>query len=153
VFAVIFLRRFSCPFHERLIWGWHHGWVNPWKQTVYCVLRYDRLPSVPGALTRAIECLKTRRGGYQATVGVPDSQITVPSTVSTERELALLQAVRHAARQYRRSQQALADHETREGQEDTFRALLQEVRLSHGRLDAALLEIELYYEASGRTDD
>jgi hypothetical protein len=118
---------------------------------VDCVLRKDRLPSVPGALTRAIECLKTRRAGYQA--AGPGAQTTAPRTASTGREVALLRAVRRAARQYRRAQQALADHETRGGQEETFRALLQEVRLSHGRLDATLLEIQLYYEGAGLPDD
>ena len=77
----------------------------------------------------------------------------VPQTVSPDRELTLLRAVRHAARQYRRAQRTLADHETRSGEEATFRALLLEVRLSHGRLDAALLDIQLYYEGAGLPDD
>jgi hypothetical protein len=125
--------------------------VNPWKQAVDRVLRNDRLPSVSGALTRAIECLKTRRAGHRgAGLG---AQTTVPPAVSAGREVALLRAVRRSARQYRRAQRALADHETRGGQEEPFRALLQEVRLSHGRLDATLLEIQLYYEGAGLPDD
>jgi hypothetical protein len=122
--------------------------VNSWKQTAYGVFHADRLPSVPLALTRAIECVKTRLVRHQGR-----SAPAPRATVSPEREVGLLRAVRHAARQYRRAQQALADHETRGGEEATFRTLLLEVRLSHGRLDAALLDIQLYYEGAGLPDD
>jgi hypothetical protein len=111
----------------------------------------EPLPSVPVVLTRAIGCLKTRLSSHQT--AAPGSQSAVTKAVLPERELALLRAVRHAAQQYRRAQRALAEHETRGGQEETFRALLQEVRLSHGRLDATLLEIQLYYEGAGLPDD
>jgi hypothetical protein len=139
---------FSFVFHAPLTSARHHERVNSWKQTAHDVFHADRLPSVPMALTRAIECVRTRLVRCQGRAATAP-----PATVSPERELGLLRTVRHAARHYRRAQQALADHETRGGDEARFRALLLEVRLSHGRLDAALLDIQLYYEGAGLPDD
>jgi hypothetical protein len=73
--------------------------------------------------------------------------------VAPEREWDLLRAVERAARLYRRAQQALAERETVGGGEAAFRALLGAVVLRHQQLDAALLEIQRYYEAAGVSDE
>jgi len=73
--------------------------------------------------------------------------------VAPEREWELLRAVEGAARLYRRAQQALAERETLGGGAPAFRALLEAVVLRHYQLDAALLEIQRYYEAVGLSDE
>lgn len=73
--------------------------------------------------------------------------------VAPEQEWELLRAVEQAARRYRRAQRALAHREAEGDEEDTFRTLLDAVALSHHQLDAALLEIQRYYEAAGLADE
>jgi hypothetical protein len=125
--------------------------VSAWKEgvvTVYSVLRNE--PSV--RFTRALECLRSRLAGYQGHARTAQ-RATEPETMPPELEWALLRAVRRAARQYRRAQQALAGLESTGGSEATFKARLDEVRLTHDQLDATLLVIQRYYEATGRPDE
>jgi len=125
--------------------------VSAWKEgivTVYSVLRQE--PSV--RLTRALGCLRSRLAGYQGRATTAQ-RATEPETMPPELEWALLRAVRRAARQYRRAQQALAALEAAGGDETTFKARLDEVRRTHDQLDGALLVIQRYYEATGRPDE
>jgi hypothetical protein len=69
--------------------------------------------------------------------------------VAPEQEWELLRVVEQAARRYRRAQRALAHREAAGGEEVTFKTLLDAVVLSHHQLDAALSEIQRYYEATG----
>jgi hypothetical protein len=81
------------------------------------------------------------------------SRAALPQMVAPEGEWDLLRAVEHAARLYRRAQQVLAERERAGGGEVAFRALLEAVALRHHQLDAALLEIQRYYEAAGMSDE
>jgi hypothetical protein len=81
------------------------------------------------------------------------SRAALPQMVAPERERDLLREVERAARLYRRAQQALAERERAGGGEAAFRALLEAVALRHHQLDAALFEIQRYYEAAGVSDE
>jgi hypothetical protein len=116
--------------------------------TVYSVLRNE--PSV--RLTRALGCLRSRLAGSQGHATTAQ-RATEPDRMPLELEWALLRAVRRAAQQYRGAQEALAELESTGGDEATFKARLDEVRRTHDQLDAALLVIQRYYEATGRPDE
>jgi hypothetical protein len=73
----------------------------------------------------------------------------LPQMVAPEREWELLRAVEHAAREYRRAQQALAHHEEQGSEETEFRKLLDALTLRHHELDKALMEIRRYYDVAG----
>lgn len=104
--------------------------------------------AMPVHLARALASVKAGAARLQ---GQPRtmSRSRLPQMVAPEREWELLRDVEHAARLYRRAQQALAHREEMRGEEAGFRELLDAVTLSHHQLDRALLEIQRYYESTG----
>jgi len=107
---------------------------------------------MPGHFGRALASVRASAARFQGqTRTVP--RAALPQMVAPEREWELLRAVESAARRYRRAQQALGEREAVGGGEATFRALLEAVALSHHQLDAALWEIQRYYEAAGVSDE
>ena len=112
------------------------------------LLRKRGFTSMPVHLGRALSSVRASAARLQGPARtVPRSRM--PQMVAPEREWELLRAVERAARRYRQAQQALADREVQGGQEAAFRAALDAVAQSHRQLDAALLEIQRYYEAAG----
>jgi hypothetical protein len=103
---------------------------------------------MPVHLGRALASVRASAARLQGQVRtMPRS--TLPQMVAPEQEWELLRMVERAARKYRQAQQALNDREAQGGGEVAFGAALDAVAQSHHQLDAALLEIQRYYEAAG----
>jgi len=112
------------------------------------LLRKRGFTSMPVHLGRALSSVRAGAARLQGQARtVPRSRL--PQMVAPEREWELLRAVEHAARRYRQAQEALAGREAQGGREAAFRVALDAVAQSHHQLNAALLEIQRYYEAAG----
>lgn len=114
------------------------------------LLRKRGIRSMPTHLGRALASVKAGAARLQGQARtMPRS--AMPQMVAPEREWELLRTVERAARRYREAQQTLADREARGGGEGAFRAALDAVTRSHHQLDAALVEIQRYYDVAGVT--
>ena len=112
------------------------------------LLRKRGFQTMPVHLGRALASVRASAARLQGQVRtMPRSAL--PQMVAPEQEWELLRLVERAARQYRQAQEALNDREAQGGGEAAFRAALDAVAQSHHQLDAALLEIQRYYEAAG----
>ena len=103
---------------------------------------------MPVHLSRALASVRASAARLQ---GQPRTmpRSALPQMVAPEQEWELLRTVERAARQYRQAQQAVTEREAQGGREGAFRVALDAVAQSHHQLDAALLEIQRYYEAAG----